>query len=286
MRQPVAIAGLMLVATTLGGATRDDSPGERVLVATAQLEHMAFCPDGRSLIAAGRKSGGWVIAWPSGEARHVESQPGAAVRPPCAAQAVGFSPDGRLWAVAGNDGVVRFEDARGTVIQTIDAHLGGVSSTVFSPDGTRLASSGYDNDMRIWDAKTGALLREITQMTHAAFALAWAPDSRTVYAAGASRTVTAWDTASGALLRTSPHQPYAITALGISPDGRLIVAGGVDPTGFGRPAAVRLLDASTLAERETIPTPGGAEAVAFSPDGRFLLVVSNGEPGIRVRALK
>ena len=62
-----------------------------------------------------------------------------------------FSPDGNLVAVGWDDGRIMFIDAeRETLVQTWQAHQGGVINMAFASDGTRLATSSEDGFLKIW----------------------------------------------------------------------------------------------------------------------------------------
>jgi WD40 repeat protein len=152
---------------------------------------------------------------------------------------------------------------------------------MFSPDGRLLASSGDDNEVHIWDAATWAPVKTIDTMTYTSFALAWSPDSRVLYTGGSSRNVTAWNTSTWTAIQSSVVQRFVIGDLAVSPNGRSVAAGTWDQDASGRPAAVLILDASTLAERLSIPTAGPAQ-IAFSPDGKSLVGLIGGQAGLTV----
>ena len=65
---------------------------------------------------------------------------------------VKFSPDGAIIAVAGDDGIIRFIDAKkNSVMRSWKAHEGRVRDISFSSDSGLLASVGNDKALRIWN---------------------------------------------------------------------------------------------------------------------------------------
>lgn len=257
------------------------TPTSRVVAPETHLQSFAFCPDGKTLVGPEGKSG-WMIAWPSGDARRAAADADP-TQPPCAAVSYGYSPDGKWWAIPGGDsGAVLIRDAAHTQTRRLPGHVGSVTAVSFSPDGRLLASSGDDNEVRIWDAATWAPIKTIDSMTFTAFALAWSPDGRVLYTGGSSRSVTAWNTATWAAVKSSAVQRFVVGGLAASPDGRWVAAATWDPDASGRPSAVLVLDATTLAEHLTIPTPGPADSIAFSPDGTSLVGLIRGQAGLTV----
>lgn len=79
---------------------------------------------------------------------------------------------------AGKDGIIRIWDIEtGRLIKKIVAHQAylegeegasvvGVTAAVFCNDSTRIASLGADNKLKIWDVRTGKLLKELEVLSH------------------------------------------------------------------------------------------------------------------------
>lgn len=84
-------------------------------------------------------------------------------RQPGPVSAVAFSPDGSLVAV-GSVGEVRVyennKDAKR--VATLSAHQGPVFAVAFKPDGSQIATGGFDGQVRLFDAKTGNLVKQFS----------------------------------------------------------------------------------------------------------------------------
>ena len=279
--------GSLLVAIVLAmwAPLRGESPADAGtrLVPDLQVREFALCPDGRS-VAVRTDANAMLVEWPGGAARPAA---GSSELPPCAAVALGFSPDGRLYARPTRGGNIAIVDATTNAVrQTLTGHLGTVRAAVFSPDGRWLASGGFDNDVRIWDVAAGTCVRTLTSPSHATFAIVWAPDGNTFYTGGAARTVTAWNSTTGDRLSESASLGRPVTDLAISADGKRLAAGTFTADGTRLPAELHVMDAATLTDERVIPSPdGGTVSVAFSPDGPQILWATTAGRGIVVTTL-
>jgi WD40 repeat protein/tetratricopeptide (TPR) repeat protein len=187
-----------------------------------------------------------------------------------------FSRDGRLLAIAGQDGVARVWDT-GTGREALPPlrHTGGVNMVAFSPDGRRLLTASEDGTAQQWDAVTGARVGPPLRHLGAVYSASYSRDGRRIATASADRTARIWSAVSGAPLTPPlPHGAAAVDA-DFSPDGlRLATAAGDTPAhqNQGTHAEVRLWDAHSgrLLSVVLPPSPAPARSIVFSPDGRFL----------------
>lgn len=99
-------------------------------------------------------------------------------------------------------------------------HVGRPFSTAFSPDGTILASGGYE-EIRLWDAKTGKLVREIKDGKRTTYCvLSFSPDGSRLAGAGLHST-SIWYWKDGRLIREFPVNGQQAAW---SPDGTLLAS--------------------------------------------------------------
>ena len=158
--------------------------------------------------------------------------------------AVALSKDGMFLATGSSDG--RYA---GRVLKAGDKRL--------APGATRL-----------WDARTGRLLRQLGDSADQIMAVALSPDGRQLASGGAgasaSGVVRVWDTTTGKPVWSSEDHKAEVLAIAYAPDGSLVGSAAAD-------GLLKLRDPATGAVRQTLEGhAGGATSLAFSADGALL----------------
>src|SRR5262249_8268109 len=180
-----------------------------------------------------------------------------------------FSPDGKMLAALLGGRLELREVATGRMLwKQIETYIVDLA---FSPEGKILASgSGNGGGVRLWDARTGELLRALGPKENVN-RIAFSPDGRTL-AVGHEptkermcRIVQLWDVATGKEVRQLGESDKQIAFPVFSPDGKIVA------TCSGR--GICLWETATGKElrrcQNTTPYYGD-HPVAFSPDGKLL----------------
>lgn len=107
----------------------------------------------------------------------------------------------------------------------LKGHTGAVLSVGFSSDGATLASGGADHTVRLWDVKTGQMLKTLEGQAGAVRAVAFSPDDRRLVSAGDDGIACVWNLKDGAIdARLEGHEgPIRTTAF--MGKGRVLTAG-------------------------------------------------------------
>jgi len=200
-----------------------------------------------------------------------------------------ISPDGRLAATAGAENIVRLWDLQtGKEIATGNGHALPVANVLVTADGRCAVSSSSDDTLRVWDVATAGQLR-VLQGPHGTRAIALSPDSRQVFAAGEVyipakddkvhewySNVDCYELATGrktgSLSAPEDDRWYnRACSLAFSPDGKTLAVGEA-------PRNVRLWDLAANAEAQQITRPlqSSVTAVAFAPNGKWLIAAEGG----------
>jgi WD40 repeat protein len=220
---------------------------------------------------------------------------------------VAFNKDGTLLATGCHDGKVRIHDiAKAALQKEINAHPGmpqpgmpqpvpgAVYCVAWSPDGKQVVSGSLDHTLKLWDATSGALVREFAdpnlKQAHrdSVFAVAFSDDGKYIASGSSDRTIKIWNVADGALVREltnpnlkppaatlpSPSHPGYVYGVRFTPDNKRLVSVGGAPKGQGFLGVWNVEDGKLLVSQE-LPY-GTLYGLALSPDGTKLALGTDG----------
>ncbi|MDE5112314.1 MAG: WD40 repeat domain-containing protein, partial [Trichodesmium sp. St7_bin2_1] len=131
-------------------------------------------------------------------------------------------------------------------------------------------SGSTEKTIKIWDIKTGKLLRSIAGQNSQVNALAITPDGQTLVSVGSDKLMELWNIQTGSRILTRiPDKESEVNVLAFSRDGQILVTGSNNGT-------IRLWNRSTLIRKQTLQGHTKAvNAIAISPDNQILARGSN-----------
>lgn len=143
----------------------------------------------------------------------------------------------------------------------------------FDAEGTRLLALSSEKELRVVDARTGAILKTLPQkIEHAVFA--GSADSIVAVVSEQGDEVVAIDASTGQSVKSLRHE-VRLNAIAASPDRRLVAIGGKD-------RVIRVLDAATLETRHTFPAHDETiTALAFQP-GQAVLASASADESVKL----
>ena len=280
----------LFIALTLTTNSHAQNASARQM--SGPVHDVKYSPDGTKLAIADTFNIWYFDAQTGQELKRINPKPVSTF-------SIAFSPNGRILASGGFDGVVRLRDAvnlnTGISLHILRGHKGAISSIAFSPDGKTIASGSWDKSVRLWDMETGKHLHILKGHKERVWCVAFSPDGKTI-AVGHWGGVRLWDVNTGERLRELNQQRIdkadtaTVCSVAFSPDGKTIVTGGTD-------AVIRLWDANTgrhlriinqrqLREmkpiykvasknlRTNVTRPAWVSSVVFSPDGSTFATTS------------
>lgn len=189
---------------------------------TADINSVAFSPDGRNVVTA--SADGTARVWDAatgaslGELRGHNGSVNSA----------SFSPDGKFIVTAGTDATVRVWDAgQFSFVRKIGEYPMSVSSAEYSPDGRFIVATSYDFAW-VCDPNRGTVIRTLDGHTDKVNSAAFSPDSHLIVTASADSTARVWNAETGESIATLlDHKGPVLNAM-FSQDGRSVFTASED----------------------------------------------------------
>lgn len=285
---------------------------------TAPVNSVAFSPDGKRVVTASVDK--TVKVWDATMGKEIVTLEGHSK----SVESVCFSPNGKriistsrevpakIWDAKTGQEVLTIHEAAGPIafssggnrivsgrpITIWNAETGKkilsikekALSIALSPDDKWIVSGSTDPRLKIWDARTGRLVRSFVAHpeTHI-HGVAFSPDGKRIVSGSSGnyyvldkrddpglKKIKIWDAETGEELFTLAGQQYVVTCVAFSPDGKLIASGSQIPfheelsrKRYG--GELKVWDAAKRVELHTLMVGSVVTDVAFSPDGKRLV---------------
>jgi WD40 repeat protein len=269
--------GKKLVSVGIDSTARvwDATTGQELLKIDGPLiAAVDFSPDGHHIVA-----GSWgestVLTWGESTVRTwniVTGQAEQAFKGLERVSILKYNPGGTRIAAAGRTAGIPIWDASSGEEKTPISPAPGKSDGLsFSPDGSILAFSESDTGtVRLHDANTGDLLKELRSPPTILRTVAFNQDGTRVASGGHDAVVRVWDVESGMLvheLEGHTHRVFAL-AFGRGQNGNRLFTGGID-------GLLRIWDPHVGEELLAIPIGSMIWGIAVSPDGKSVAASAN-----------
>lgn len=179
--------------------------------------------------------------------------------------AVAFAPDGRTFATAGDDGIVKIWTLDPLqCVSELCGHTDVACGLAFTPDSLELASASFDGMVVIWDLVSQRVKQTMRGDAGRLYAVCYSHDGKQIAVGAESAAIQIWDVESANLIRVLGEHTGAVQYLCLGPDGSLLASGSKD----GTVKLWRNLDGPSVATLTGHERSIGA--IAFSVDGRIL----------------
>ncbi|MFO0868001.1 MAG: protein kinase [Pirellulales bacterium] len=186
-----------------------------------------------------------------------------------------FSPDGQTLALSVLDEVPQLRPLPARTPQedsviTLVGHERPVIDLCYCPDGRRIATASLDKTVKLWDARSGALLATLAGHQDYVVRIRFSPDGTRLASLGEDFSVRLWDTRTGQPLHTLEGHTSDVMGVCFSPNGSRLAS-------LDARHGLIIWDPDSGADLLTIKGPATAVTldVDWSPDGQRIVVASD-----------
>lgn len=196
---------------------------------TARVRAIDFSPDGKTIATGSRD--GTVRIWNAETGAELKKSYFEGRGKPIEINDMSFSPDGETLIVGYNDGSLILEVSGGKTLHTF-TEVKNTLATAISPDSTKIAFGRQDFSIQIYDAKTYALLLNITNNGAKVNDIAFSPDGKLLASASSDRTIRFFETEKGSEIQKLRVHSADVWSVAFSSDNKYLASGGTDFNAF------------------------------------------------------
>ncbi len=249
---------------------------ERDIHTPAEIDRLAFSPDSKKLVVAGRDRvlrSYHAVATNSSSARKAIT-PAIQEFVPTDGDAVGLGlpSDNRTAVTATADGLIRLWSlASPDALATLTGHSGQIYGLAFNADGSQLASVSSDRTLRLWSSAERKVVKTIATLDNVLYAVAFEAEGKSIFVAGANRILRRIDIETGRTLQTYEGGGDTLYTLALSRDGKKLAAAG---TGLGASRTIWIWSVDNPQPEGTLSIEtDSVYRLEFNADGDRLLAV-------------
>lgn len=207
-------------------------------------------------------------------------------------RALALTPDGRAAVYGFGAGVVRIDDYRISIGQTLkiwnldereakDLSVGGspiydvmdepdplehqtIRTLAVLPDNKRVITGSTDKTLKIWDLKTWAHLHTLSGHSNSVQSVAVTQDGNYAVSGSADRTVRIWDLIKNKLVSTLVGHTESVSSVSLTPCNSYIVSASLD-------SSLRVWGLTSGELIASFTGEGGLISCAVAPDGKTIV---------------
>ena len=159
-----------------------------------------------------------------------------------------------------------------------EGHDNWVNAIAITPNGKFIISGSNDLTIRIWDLKTGDLIKTIEGHENWVSSVSLTPNGKFIVSGAFDHTIRIWELETGRLVNTLKGHKSWINTVAVTPNGEFIISGSNDNS-------ICIWDFETGSLINTLHEDGLlVNTLAISPNGKF--IISGADDNICIWELK